>query len=185
MAKKMYIGVDDKAKLIKNVYVGVNGVAQKVKKVYVGVNDVAMVVYAGEQKIPIIVRCHTWWSTSWRSVYNTWGYVTYSFKCNAEIVNAEDIPDEVEIAVYFLAQFTYVNSSGAVVKETGINTTQYLSKNKTSVSSSYGKELYSNIQYSNYRNVVAYTNVNDVRVLNFNDNYPQDRTAETTVILTI
>lgn len=183
MAKKMYIGVDDKAKLIKNVYVGVNGVAQKVKKVYVGVNNVAMVVYAGEQKIPIIVRCHTWWSASWRNVYNTWGYVTYYFNCNAEIVNTEDMPNGVEIAVYFNAQFSYYSSS--MRKETGINTTQYLSKNKTSVSSSYNKELYSNSSYSDYRNVVAYTNVNDVRVLNFNDNYPQDRTAETTVILTI
>lgn len=36
MAKKVYVGVSNKARNVKAIYVGVNGVARKVTKVYVG-----------------------------------------------------------------------------------------------------------------------------------------------------
>lgn len=45
MAKKAYIGVDDKARYIKEIHIGVNGVAKRVKKVYLGVNGVAKLVF--------------------------------------------------------------------------------------------------------------------------------------------
>ena len=41
MAKKIYVGVGDKARNVKALYVGVNNVARKVKKAYVGVNNIA------------------------------------------------------------------------------------------------------------------------------------------------
>lgn len=41
MAKKIYVGVGDKARNVKALYVGVNNVARKVKKAYVGVNNLA------------------------------------------------------------------------------------------------------------------------------------------------
>ena len=45
MAKKAYIGVDGKARYIKEIHIGVNGVAKRVKKVYLGVNGVAKLVF--------------------------------------------------------------------------------------------------------------------------------------------
>ena len=40
-----YIGVDGKARYIKEIHIGVNGVAKRVKKVYLGVNGVAKLVF--------------------------------------------------------------------------------------------------------------------------------------------
>lgn len=45
MAKKAHIGVDGKARYIKEIHIGVNGVAKRVKKVYLGVNGVAKLVF--------------------------------------------------------------------------------------------------------------------------------------------
>lgn len=41
MAKRAYVGVEDKARKIKKMYVGSNAVARKIKKGYVGVDGVA------------------------------------------------------------------------------------------------------------------------------------------------
>lgn len=41
MAKRTYIGVDNKSRKIKSLYVGVNGKARSVKAVYIGVNGIA------------------------------------------------------------------------------------------------------------------------------------------------
>lgn len=48
MAKRMYIGVDSKARKVKKMYVGVNGVARKVKKGYIGVNGVARLFFSAD-----------------------------------------------------------------------------------------------------------------------------------------
>lgn len=45
MAKKLYIGVGNKAKKVKQLYIGVNGKARKVKKAYIGVNGKAKLFY--------------------------------------------------------------------------------------------------------------------------------------------
>lgn len=45
MAKKAYVGVSSKSRLLKNIYVGVNGVAKKVVKAYVGVNGKARQIW--------------------------------------------------------------------------------------------------------------------------------------------
>lgn len=47
MAKKIYFGVDSKARAVKKMFVGINGVARKVKKGYIGVNGVARQFYSG------------------------------------------------------------------------------------------------------------------------------------------
>ena len=47
MTKAAYIGVDGKARKIKNGYVGVNGRARKIKKAYVGVGGVARPCWGG------------------------------------------------------------------------------------------------------------------------------------------
>ena len=41
MAKRIYVGVADKARKVAKVYVGVNGVARKIKKAYIGIGGVA------------------------------------------------------------------------------------------------------------------------------------------------
>lgn len=41
MPKKVYVGVDSKAKKVKRIYVGVDGKARKVKKGYIGIGGVA------------------------------------------------------------------------------------------------------------------------------------------------
>lgn len=47
MAKKVYIGVDSKAREVKKIYVGVSGIARKVKKGYIGIGGVAMQFFKG------------------------------------------------------------------------------------------------------------------------------------------
>ena len=39
MAKKLYIGVSNKARKATKLYVGVNNIARQVKKAYIGVNS--------------------------------------------------------------------------------------------------------------------------------------------------
>lgn len=51
MAKKMYVGVSNKAKNIKTGYIGVEGKARKIKKVYVGVGGKAKLVWESTQYI--------------------------------------------------------------------------------------------------------------------------------------
>lgn len=41
MAKRIYVGVTDKARKVAKAYVGVNGVARKIKKAYIGIGGVA------------------------------------------------------------------------------------------------------------------------------------------------
>lgn len=41
MAKKMYIGVDNKARNVKKMYIGVDGVAKRIKKAYIGIGGKA------------------------------------------------------------------------------------------------------------------------------------------------
>lgn len=48
MAKGTYIGVNGKARKVKNIYIGVNGVARRVKKAYIGVGGVARPVFGDE-----------------------------------------------------------------------------------------------------------------------------------------
>ena len=45
MAKRVYIGVNDKARRVKRVYLGINNIARKVKKIYIGVGNVARLCY--------------------------------------------------------------------------------------------------------------------------------------------
>jgi hypothetical protein len=45
MAKRVYIGVNDKARRVKKIYTGINNVARKVKKIYVGVGNIARLCY--------------------------------------------------------------------------------------------------------------------------------------------
>lgn len=47
MAKKVYIGVADKARKVKKIYIGVGNVARKVKKAYIGVGGVARPFWSG------------------------------------------------------------------------------------------------------------------------------------------
>lgn len=49
MAKGMYIGIDNKARKVKNIYIGVNGVARRVKKAYIGVGGYARLFYTADQ----------------------------------------------------------------------------------------------------------------------------------------
>lgn len=51
MYKKDYIGVDNKARKIKNIYVGVNNKARKVKRAYIGVNNIAHLIYDDTGKL--------------------------------------------------------------------------------------------------------------------------------------
>ena len=46
MANKIYVGVSNKARAVKEVYVGVSSKARRVLKVYVGVNNVARLAYS-------------------------------------------------------------------------------------------------------------------------------------------
>ena len=45
MAKKIYVGVNGKARKVRKMYVGVGGSAHKVKKGYIGVNGVARLFF--------------------------------------------------------------------------------------------------------------------------------------------
>lgn len=47
MSKKIYVGVDNKAKQVKTFYVGINNTARKIKKAYVGVNNTARQIWPG------------------------------------------------------------------------------------------------------------------------------------------
>ena len=47
MAKKAYIGIDNKARKVKKMYIGVGGVARKIKKAYIGVGGVARPCFGG------------------------------------------------------------------------------------------------------------------------------------------
>lgn len=47
MAKKAYIGVDNKARKVKKIYIGVNNIARKVKKAYIGIGGVARPCFSG------------------------------------------------------------------------------------------------------------------------------------------
>lgn len=42
-----YIGIDGKARKIKNMYIGVDGVARKVKNTYIGLDGIAKIGYQG------------------------------------------------------------------------------------------------------------------------------------------
>lgn len=46
MGKRVYIGVDNKARKVKKMYIGIDGVARKVKKAYIGVDGVAQLLYS-------------------------------------------------------------------------------------------------------------------------------------------
>ena len=48
MARGMYIGVDDKARKVKQMYVGVDSKARRVKKGYIGIGGVARPFWGGE-----------------------------------------------------------------------------------------------------------------------------------------
>lgn len=48
MAKKFYIGVNNKARSVKKAYIGVNGKARRIKKVYIGVGGKARPCFSTE-----------------------------------------------------------------------------------------------------------------------------------------
>lgn len=45
MAKKFYIGVQDKAHQMKKGYIGIDGKARQIKKIYIGINNIAKLCY--------------------------------------------------------------------------------------------------------------------------------------------
>lgn len=47
MAKKVYVGIDGKARQVKKIYIGIGGLARKVKKAYVGVGGIARIFWSG------------------------------------------------------------------------------------------------------------------------------------------
>ena len=51
MAKKAYIGIDNKARKVKKMYIGVDGVARKIKKAYIGVGGVARPCFGGGELV--------------------------------------------------------------------------------------------------------------------------------------
>ena len=51
MAKKVYVGVDGKARNVKKIYVGVEGKARRGKKGYIGVGGIARPFFSSEQKL--------------------------------------------------------------------------------------------------------------------------------------
>ena len=45
MAKKFYIGIENKARKMIKGYIGINGKARRIKKIYIGVNNIARLCY--------------------------------------------------------------------------------------------------------------------------------------------
>lgn len=65
MNKKIYVGVDNKAKQVKTFYVGINNTARKIKKAYVGVNNTARqiwpsVVYTWKRYTIATINTYYW-----------------------------------------------------------------------------------------------------------------------------
>lgn len=48
MTKKLYVGVNEKARKVKNIYIGVNNKARSVSHAYVGINGIARLFYLKE-----------------------------------------------------------------------------------------------------------------------------------------
>lgn len=58
MAQKLYLGVNNKARLMKKAYVGVGGKARTIKKIYVGVEGRARLAY--QSGVPLTGLTLTW-----------------------------------------------------------------------------------------------------------------------------
>ena len=64
MAKKMCIGVNNKAQKGKKMYIGVSDKARKIRKMYIGVNGVARCFYRSDYKAVVLDSNHAFWSSN-------------------------------------------------------------------------------------------------------------------------
>lgn len=109
MAEKIYIGVGETAKSVKDVYIGINGTARKIKKGYIGINGVARQFYEAKNARVFNISPNTSYSGSGSASAavgsdNFWvmrSSISYGGKAEASwILSGLKAGDAVQITAY-------------------------------------------------------------------------------------